>query len=77
MAETISWKDKTVMVVGLGRSGPAAVKVLHKKGANVIACDGKQATTIKLDQPIVVNDVPGTMFEVGAPMGHLTKYRRI
>ena len=44
MAETISWKDKTVMVVGMGRSGQAAVKVLHKKGASVIACDGKQAT---------------------------------
>ena len=44
---------------------------------NQYDCDGKQATTIKLDQPIVVNDVPGTMFEVGAPMGHLTKYRRI
>ena len=44
---------------------------------NQYDCDGKQATTIKLDKPIVVNDVPGTMFEVGAPMGHLTKYRRI
>lgn len=40
-------------------------------------CDGKRATTIKLDSPIVVNGEPGTMFEVGAPHGHLTKYRRI
>lgn len=40
-------------------------------------CDGKQATTIKLDSPIVVNGEPGTMFQVGAPHGHLTKYRRI
>ena len=40
-------------------------------------CDGKIATTIKLDKPIVVNDEPGTMFQVGAPHGHLMKYRRI
>lgn len=40
-------------------------------------CDGKIATTIKLDSPIMVNDEPGTMFQVGAPHGHLTKYRRI
>lgn len=44
---------------------------------NQYDCDGKTATTIKLDSPIVVNDVSGTMFEVGAPMGYLTKYRRI
>ena len=44
---------------------------------NQYDCDGKQATTIKLDSPIMVNDVPGTMFQVGAPHGHLMKYRRI
>ena len=40
-------------------------------------CDGKTATTIKLDRPIMVYDEPGTMFEVGAPHGYLTKYRSI
>lgn len=40
-------------------------------------CDGKTATTIKLDKPIMVNDEMGTMFQVGAPHGHLMKYRRI
>ena len=40
-------------------------------------CDGKTATAIKLDSPIMVNDEPGTMFQVGAPHGHLTKYRKI
>lgn len=44
---------------------------------NQYDCDGKTATTIKLDQPIMVNDEPGTMFQVGAPHGHLMKYRRI
>jgi hypothetical protein len=44
---------------------------------NQYDCDGKQATTIKLDQPIMVCGEPGTMFQVGAPIGHLTKYRRI
>lgn len=44
---------------------------------NQYDCDGKQATTIKLDQPIMVNGEPGTMFQVGAPHGHLMKYRRI
>ncbi len=40
-------------------------------------CDGKIATTIKLDKPIMVADELGTMFQVGAPHGHLSKYRRI
>ena len=40
-------------------------------------CDGKIATTIKLDRPIMVNGEAGTMFQVGAPHGHLNKYRRI
>lgn len=40
-------------------------------------CDGKTATTIKIDRPIMVYDEPGTMFEVGAPIGYLTKYRSI
>lgn len=44
---------------------------------NQYDCDGKTATTIKLDKPIMVNDEPGTMFQVGAPHGHLMKYRRI
>lgn len=40
-------------------------------------CDGKQSTTIKLDEPIKVGDEEGTMFQVGAPRGHLSLYRRI
>lgn len=40
-------------------------------------CDGKTATTIKLDSPIIVCGEEGTMFEVGAPNGLLTNYRRI
>lgn len=40
-------------------------------------CDGKTATTIKLDAPINVGGEMGTMFEYGAPFGHLTKYRRV
>ena len=44
---------------------------------NQYNCDGQIATTIKLDSPIMVNDNPGTMFQVGAPHGHLMKYRKI
>lgn len=44
---------------------------------NQYDCDGKTATTIKLDAPINVNGEIGTMFETGAPFGHLTKYRSI
>lgn len=44
---------------------------------NQYDCDGRTATTIKLDSPIVVNGEAGTMFQIGAPAGHLTKYRRI
>lgn len=40
-------------------------------------CDGKKATVIKLDQPIVVAGELGTMFQYGAPRGHLSKYRKI
>ena len=40
-------------------------------------CDGKTATTIKLDKPISVCGEMGTMFEYGAPFGHLTKYKPI
>ena len=44
---------------------------------NQYDCDGKTATTIKLDSPIIVSDEEGTMFQYGAPVGHLRKYRRI
>ena len=44
---------------------------------NQYNCDGKRATTIKLDAPIIVNGEACTMFETGAPFGHLTKYRSI
>jgi len=40
-------------------------------------CDGKTATTIKLDEPITVAGEQGTMFQYGAPVGHLTNYERI
>ena len=40
-------------------------------------CDGKTATTIMLDQPVKVAGRMGTMFEYGAPRGHLTKYQPI
>lgn len=40
-------------------------------------CDGRTATTIKLDSPISVGGEMGTMFEYGAPFGHLTKYKPI
>ncbi|MGL4956490.1 MAG: hypothetical protein ACRC9X_04870 [Bacteroidales bacterium] len=40
-------------------------------------CYGKQATTIKLDEPIEVFEELGSMFQVGAPHGHLRDYRRI
>lgn len=44
---------------------------------NQYDCDGKTATTIKLDQPISVGGRMGTQFVYGAPRGHLEKYERI
>jgi len=44
---------------------------------NQYDCDGKTATTIKLDEPITVAGEQGTMFQYGAPAGHLSKYGRI
>lgn len=44
---------------------------------NQYDCDGRTATTIKLDAPISVGGSKGTMFVYGAPVGHLMKYERI
>lgn len=44
---------------------------------NQYDCDGKTATTIKLDSPISVAGKKGTQFVYGASRGHLTKYERI
>lgn len=44
---------------------------------NQYDCDGKMATIIKLDEPIMVAGEMGTMFQYGAPRGHLTKYKSI
>lgn len=44
---------------------------------NQYDCDGKTATTIILDEPISVCGEMGTMFEYGAPFGHLAKYKPI
>lgn len=43
--------------------------------ANKYDCDGKAAVTIKLDEPMPGDDE--TMFELGAPDGHLSEYRRV
>lgn len=40
-------------------------------------CDGKQATTIKLDEPIDYDGEMQSWFEVGAPHRHLMKYQQI
>lgn len=44
---------------------------------NQYDCDGRTATTIKLDSPISVGGRMGTQFVYGAPRGHLMKYERI
>lgn len=44
---------------------------------NQYDCDGKTATTIKLDKPISVGGRMGTQFVYGAPRGHLMKYEHI
>ena len=46
---------------------------------NQYDCEGKIATTMKLDESIKLyedDNETGYMFQVGAPVGHLTKYRR-
>lgn len=40
-------------------------------------CDGKTATTIKLDRPIEYRGEKVTRFQYGAPRGHLCDYCRI
>lgn len=40
-------------------------------------CDGKTATTIKLDRPIEYRGEKVTRFQYGAPSGHLRDYCRI
>ena len=44
---------------------------------NQYECGGKAATTIKLDEPIMVGGSMGKQFVYGAPRGHLMQYERI
>ena len=44
---------------------------------NQYDCDGRTATTIKLDEPILVGGSMGKQFVYGAPRGHLMRYERI
>ena len=44
---------------------------------NQYDCNGKTATTMKLDTPIEVDKRMIDKFVFGAPVGHLTKYKRI
>lgn len=44
---------------------------------NQYDCDGKQATTIILDKPILYKGEMLSHFQVGAPRGHLTQYARL
>lgn len=44
--------------------------------ANQYDCDGKSATTLTLDEPIMVGGEPVTKFETGAPHGHLRGYHK-
>lgn len=43
---------------------------------NQYDCDGKQASTMILDEPILVDGVMVSKFVVGAPIGHLNYYHR-
>lgn len=44
---------------------------------NQYDCDGRTATTIKLDTPILYDDKMVSMFVYGNPRGHLVKYTQI
>ncbi|MGI6452915.1 MAG: UDP-N-acetylmuramoyl-L-alanine--D-glutamate ligase, partial [Syntrophomonadaceae bacterium] len=47
-------KEKKVLVIGMGRSGLAAVDLLHRKGARVTACDiNKNDKTIEKTREFV------------------------
>ena len=72
--------------IGIKQSGFNALNILSENSAHwltffnpdsklKIQC--KTATTIKLDGPIMANGQSGTMFQYGAPIGHLNNYRRI
>ena len=44
---------------------------------NQYDCDGKQATTITLDKAIDYDGRPTRLFEVGAPIRHLTRFQKL
>ena len=44
---------------------------------NQFDCDGKQATTITLDKAIDYDGRPTRCFDVGAPIRHLVRYRKL
>ena len=39
----MEFQGKKIVVVGMGKSGMAAVRVLHERGADVVANDSKSA----------------------------------
>ena len=44
----MNFKDKNILVLGLGRSGYSAAKLLHKSGAKVTAIDSSPADKIRI-----------------------------
>ncbi len=44
-----SWRGRRVAVVGLGRSGMAAVQLLRRVGARVCASEAREATTLRAE----------------------------
>lgn len=55
---SIQWREKRVLVVGMGRSGQAATQALVRRGAQVTAYD---------DNPQVTVDLPGASLVTGKP----------
>lgn len=42
----MKWKDKNILVVGMGRSGIAAARALRKRGSRVVICDLKEENQV-------------------------------
>ena len=68
----MEWKNKRVLVVGMGRSGIAAARFLRRRGAQVTVSDVRSAAALAREIPELVEQ--GIMVEAG---GHgLLTFRR-
>jgi UDP-N-acetylmuramoylalanine--D-glutamate ligase len=75
MRDIAVWKDRSVVVLGLARSGVAVAKLLHQLGAHVVANDVKPRSNCpeaieleKLQIPVICGEHPDGLIDAGVDL---------